>query len=81
MPEPLVAARPARVIPIYELQRNQKNLLNKYSGTDLASQEKVQKGVNLLEGHWDLLDELAEKRGKSRNQILRDILTSYAEDV
>lgn len=60
---------------MYELKKNQENLLDKYTGT--SEEEKLQKGVNLLESQWELLDKLAEDKGKSRNQVLRDILESF----
>lgn len=64
---------------MYELRKNKQNLIDKFDGTDSRNENKLQKGVNLLESQWKLLDELAEKRNKSRNQVLRDILKEYSE--
>jgi hypothetical protein len=75
--EPLMTALPEGKL-VYELRTKRDNLLEKYSGTKRSS-SKQQKGVYLLDKQWKFLDELAEEEGKSRNQVLRDILNKYLE--
>ena len=65
---------------VYELRTKSDNLLEKYSGTK-QGEEKHQKGVYLLNWQWNFLDELAEQKGKSRNQVLRDILQAHLESL
>jgi metal-responsive CopG/Arc/MetJ family transcriptional regulator len=61
---------------MYKLRKATKNGF----GTKTESSEKRQKGVYLSKRHWKFLDNLAEKSGKSRNQVLRDIIGCYISD-
>ena len=61
---------------MYELKTNRDNLLEKYSGTK-KPENKRQKGIYLQNWQWKALDKLAEDKGKSRNQVLRDLLEIY----
>lgn len=78
MEKPVVAASPAlndNGIPVtYQLRKNTvEGLLN----SNGRSEEKESNNVYLKESHWKGLDKEAEKRGISRNQLLRNILDEY----
>jgi metal-responsive CopG/Arc/MetJ family transcriptional regulator len=58
---------------MYKLRKGVKNGI----GTKKDTSQKLQKGVNLYEYQWSFLDQLADQSGKSRNQVLRDLLEDY----
>jgi len=56
---------------VYKLKKNTTKSFLSSSG---ESEEKSDHNVYLKISHWNFLDSLAENQGKSRNQVLRDIL-------
>ncbi|MFB6159211.1 MAG: hypothetical protein ABEJ95_06175 [Candidatus Nanohalobium sp.] len=64
----------AGIPKMYQLGSSSGKNLFKDSGT--SKQEKTAHNVYLAESHWSALDREAEKRGISRNAVLRNILDS-----
>lgn len=44
------------------------------------TRRKRSSNINLYESQWDFLDELSEELGRSRNQVIREIIALYAEN-
>lgn len=59
--------------PMYQLKQNTTNSFLTDSVKD-QEEEKIGKNLYLKKSHFSFLDRLAEEKGVSRNQALRDIL-------
>lgn len=66
------------VIAVYQLKKNTVEGILKSSDTN---SEKSYCNVYLYDFQWDALDRLADKKGKSRNQILREILQEHFHEA
>lgn len=56
----------------YELRKGTKNFLNTQENPEFEDHN-----VNLKDYQWELVDEIAEEREVSRNQVFRNILDQY----
>lgn len=62
---------------VYTLKKNTTESLFEDSGRT----EKSDYNVYLYDSQWEALDHLADKTGKSRNQVLREILKEHFQNI